>query len=98
MNTNRFYSAFNVLKWYVEEKHECTIVNYTVRQRYNHCVIWVAPNENNITHFVCDKLSPTQFVIRWYGGDELEYEQLGSTSYDFVDVNTPPDVVTVDTD
>ena len=30
--------------------------------------------------------------------DELEYEQLGSTAYDFLDVNTPPDVVTINTD
>lgn len=97
MDTNRFYSAFNVLKWYID-KQEYTIVNYTVRQKYNRCVMWIAPNESNITHLTCDKIAPTQFIIRWYGGDELEYQEIGNTSYDFIDVNTPPDVVTINTD
>lgn len=82
---NTYYSAFDVLKSYIKSQ-ELTIVNYTVKQRYTHCTMWVAPNEGNITHFVCDKVSPTQFIIYWYGED---YAQLGQTSFDFVDVNTP---------
>lgn len=90
MNTNRFYSAYNVLHWFITSVQEQTVVNYTVRQRYTHCTMWVADNDANITHYNCDKLSPTEFVIRWYGGEADNYAQLGSTAYDFTDINTPP--------
>ena len=84
---NTFYTAFEVLKRYIETVQELTIVNFTLRHLANRCVIWVADNDQNITHFVCEKHSPTQFLI--YGYDN-NYEQVVQTSYDYADVNTPP--------
>lgn len=82
---NTFYSAFDVLKSYIK-KQGLTIVNYSVKQRYNYCIMWVAPNDSDITHFVCRKVGPLQFMLNWYGED---YAEIGNTSFEFSDVNTP---------
>ena len=84
---NTFYTAFSVLKRYIEEVQELTPVNFTSTEIYNRCVIWVEDNDRNLTHFICEKHSPTHFVI--YGYDN-EYTQVVQTSYDYADVNTPP--------
>lgn len=84
---NTFYTAFEVLKRYIETVQELTIVNFTLKHMTNRCVIWVADNDQDITHFVCEKHSPTHFVIYGYGND---YAQVVQTSYDYADVNTPP--------
>ena len=84
---NTFYTAFSVLKKYVEEVQELTPVNFTATEINSRCVIWVEDNEQGLTHFICEKHSPTHFVI--YGYDN-EYTQAVQTSYDYADVNTPP--------
>lgn len=48
--------------------------------------MWVAPNDSDITHFVCRKVGPLQFMLNWYGED---YAEIGNTSFEFSDVNTP---------
>lgn len=84
---NTFYTAFEVLKRYIETVQELTIVNFTLKHMTNRCVIWVADNDQDITHFICEKHSPTNFII--YGYDN-NYAQVVQTSYDYADVNTPP--------
>ncbi|MBP5362729.1 MAG: hypothetical protein J6Y71_06905 [Ruminococcus sp.] len=84
---NTFYTAFEVLKRYIETVQELTIVNFTLKHMTNRCVIWVADNDQDITHFICEKHSPTHFVIYGYDND---YAQVVQTSYDYADVNTPP--------
>ena len=84
---NTFYTAFSVLKRYIEEVQELTPVNFTSTQINERCIIWVEDNDRDLTHFICEKHSPTHFVI--YGYDN-EYTQAVFTSYDYADVNTPP--------
>lgn len=84
---NTFYTAFSVLKRYIEEVQELTPVNFTSTQLNERCIIWVEDNDRDLTHFICEKHSPTHFVI--YGYDN-EYTQAVFTSYDYADVNTPP--------
>ena len=84
---NTFYTAFSVLKRYVEEVQKLTIVNFTATQLNKRCIIWVEDNDQGITHFICEKHSPTQFIIYGYDND---YTQVVQTSYDYADVNTPP--------
>lgn len=82
---NTYYSAFEVGKKYVEGLG-LSMVNFTLRQVTNRVTIWVADNEAGYTHFVVQKLSPTQFII-W--GYDNEYTQKSYTSFDYADVNTP---------
>lgn len=84
---NTFYTAFDVLNRYVKQQG-LTIVNFSLQEQSpDRVVIWVENNESKITHFVCIKLSCTQFLIWGYNS---EYEQVLATGYDFADVNTPP--------
>ena len=82
---NTFYTAFDVLKRYIEGL-ELTIVNFTPQPFYNRCIMWVEENASGYTHFICEKHSPTQFVIYGYNNDG---EQTLCTGYDYADVNTP---------
>lgn len=92
---NRYYTAFGVLKKFLSD-HGYEISNFDlIRQATDRVVIWVeqgtglidgVQNSGDITHFVCVKLSPTQFEIWGYFGN---YQQAYRTSFDFVDVNTP---------
>lgn len=88
---NTFYTPFQVLKHYVTEVKELSITNFAPRATLRRCVMWVAENDSGFTHFVCEQLSRTQFVIWGYGNDYAEIER---TSFDYADVNTPPDLQT----
>lgn len=83
---NRYYTAYGVLKKYLDDNNY-VISNFSlIRQAVDRVIIWVDDNELNATHFICVKLSPTQFQIWGYNGN---YQQVFSTSFDFADVNTP---------
>lgn len=83
---NTFYTAFSVLHDYIE-KQGLTVVNFAMNDcSPDHVVMWVTENGAGITHFTCDKISPTQFLLFWYGSD---YAEIGRTSFDYADVNTP---------
>lgn len=86
MGSNTYFSAYQVLKRYITDTMELTPVNYSTRSRYCYCTMWVEQNDSNISHFICEKKSPTQFLIWWYDND---YKELGRTSFDYADVNTP---------
>lgn len=85
--SNTFYSCFSVLEMICRQR-ELSIVNVSL-QDYSpdRVAVWVAENEQEITSIICLKVSPTQFLVWFYGN---EYEQVESTSYNFADVNTPP--------
>lgn len=84
---NTFYTAFQVLKDYIE-KEGYTISNFSLMGNApDRVVIWVAENEKGITHFVCVKMGCTQFLIWGYSND---YSQVIATGFDYADVNTPP--------
>lgn len=84
---NTFYTAYNVLKKYISEQG-LEIVNFSlIKQAPDRVVIWVEDNDKGITHYVCVKMSCTQFLI-W--GYDNNYEEKISTSFDYADVNTPP--------
>lgn len=87
---NTFYSAFQVLKKYIED-NDMVITNYTPQPFYSRCVMWVSENAGGYSHFVCEKKSPTQFTIYGFNG---QYEQILFTGYDFADVNTPEQLLT----
>lgn len=91
---NTFYTAFEVLKRYIESL-ELTITNFTPQPFYNRSVMWVAANDSGYTHFICEKHSPTQFVIYGYNNDG---EQTLSTGFDYADVNTPAEIQAASTD
>lgn len=83
---NTFYTAYSVLKSYIQ-KHGYKIINFSLRgQAPDRVVIWVEENDNKVTHFVCIKMSCTQFLIWGYNND---YEQIIATGFDYADVNTP---------
>lgn len=89
---NTFYTAFSVLKSYIE-KQGLTIVNFAMQEcSPDRVVMWVTENGAGITHFVCMKVSPTQFLLWWYGND---YTELGHTSFDYADTNTPDTIQNV---
>jgi hypothetical protein len=84
---NTFYSPYSVLKKYIQDVQNLEIVNFSLLQQSpNRIVMWVADNDKNLTHFVCVKMSSTQFLIWGYNNN---YEQVINTSYDYADVNTP---------
>lgn len=83
---NTFYTALSVLKNYIQ-KHGYEIINFSLQgQAPDRVVMWVAENENHVTHFVCIKMSCTQFLLWGYGNN---YEEVLHTSFDYADVNTP---------
>lgn len=83
---NTFYTAFSVLKDYID-KQGLTVVNFALQdQSPDRVVIWVTENQQGISHFVCMKVSPTQFLLWWY---DNQYTEMGHTSFDYADVNTP---------
>lgn len=83
---NTFYTAYSVLKGYIE-KQELSIINFSLlKQSPDRVVIWVEDNLQQITHYVCVKMSCTQFLIWGYNNN---YEQVVSTGFDYADVNTP---------
>lgn len=83
---NTYYSAYSVLKNYVD-KQGLKIVNFSlIKQSPDRVTMWVEDNDRNITHLVCIKMSCTQFLIWGYNND---YEQIISTGFDYADVNTP---------
>lgn len=84
---NTFYTAYSVLKTYLD-KHDYEIVNLSlINQAVDRVVIWVnAPDDEAPTHFVCLKISTTQFLIWGYKSD---YTEVLHTSFSFADVNTP---------
>lgn len=93
--SNRYYTAYGVLKKFIDD-HSYVISNFDlIKQATDRVIIWVEDNtgsidgvtdSEHITHFVCVKLSPTQFEIWGYLGN---YSQAYRTSFDFADVNTP---------
>lgn len=84
---NTFYTAFDVLKKYITEVQKLEISTFSLMgQAPDRVIIWVTENEKNFTHFVCIKMSCTQFLI-W--GYDNNYQQILSTGYDYADVNTP---------
>lgn len=86
METNRIYTAYSVLKKYIDD-HGYTITNYSLlKQSPDRVIMWVDENPEHHTHFVCIKMSCTQFLIWGYGED---YKQSLYTSFDFADQNTP---------
>ena len=92
---NTFYTPFQVLNHYVTEVKNLTVTNIAPRVYPQSCAIWVAENEQGITHFICRQLSRTQFVIWAYDNN---YAEIEVTSFDYADVNTPPDLQTVSND
>lgn len=83
---NTFYTALSVLENYIH-KNSYKIINFSLQgQAPDRVVMWVEENEKQVTHFVCVKMSCTQFLIWGYGNN---YEQVISTSFDYADVNTP---------
>lgn len=89
---NTFYTAFSVLKSYID-KQGLTVVNFAMQEcSLDRIVMWVDENGAGITHFVCMKVSPTQFLLWWYGSD---YAEIGRTSLDYADVNTPETIQSV---
>lgn len=68
-----YYSAFDVLKKYLEQNHY-VISNFNLMfQRPDNVLIWVDnQNPKKATHFVCEKNSPTQFLIWGYIEDGTE--------------------------
>ena len=97
---NRYYTAYGVLKMFLED-HSYQITNFdTIHQAVDRVIMWTmngtghidgVENSDQITHFVCVKLAPTQFQIWGYFGN---YEQAYMTSFDYADVNTPRDLAT----
>lgn len=92
---NRYYTAFGVLENFMKD-HGYKIVNFSlINQAVDRVIIWNehgyghidgVEDSENITHFICVKLAPTQFQIWGYLGN---YQQCYNTSFDFSDVNTP---------
>lgn len=92
---NRYYTAYGVLKQFLN-KYSYVISNFSlIRQAVDRVCIWVedttgvipgVADSEHITHFICVKLSPTQFQIWGYFSN---YSQAYMTSFDFADVNTP---------
>lgn len=88
---NTFYTAYAVLKKWIED-NGLTIVNFSMQQcSTDRVVMWVDENGAGYTHFVCIKISPTQFLLWGYGSD---YQELLHTSFYYADVNTPPNMQT----
>ncbi len=86
---NTFYTAFSVLRHYIEALN-LTVANFSLAENApDRVVIWVEENDRNITHLVCIKMSCTQFLIWGYGNN---YEEVLHTSFDYADVNTPPNL------
>lgn len=92
---NTFYNAFQVLKHYVTEVKELTVTAYAPREKLTRCIMWVAENDGGYSHFICEQLSRTQFQIWAYDG---EYAEIERTSFDYADVNTPPDLQSLSND
>ena len=89
---NTFYTAFSVLKDYIT-KQGLEIVNFAMQDcSPDRVVMWVTENGAGITHYVCRKVSPTQFLLWWYGSD---YAEIGRTSFDYADANTPSSIRSV---
>lgn len=83
---NTFYTAFDVLKRYINSQG-LEIVNFSLQhQAPDRVVMWVEDNDKGFTHFVCVKMSCTQFLI-W--GYDNNYSEKLATSFDYADVNTP---------
>lgn len=75
-----YYNAYDVLKDYIKERG-FEIRNFNlIKQRPDHVIIWVEKPENEITHFVCQKNSPTQFFIWGYNSNG---QQAYHTSFSF---------------
>lgn len=86
---NTFYTAFSVLKHYIKSLN-LSIANFSLAENApDRVVIWVEENAQGITHLVCIKMSCTQFLIWGYGNN---YEEVIHTSFDYADVNTPPNL------
>lgn len=89
---NTFYTAFSVLKDYIT-KQGLEIVNFAMQDcSPDRVVMWVTENGAGITHYVCMKVSPTQFLLWWYGSG---YAEIGRTSFDYADANTPSSIQSV---
>lgn len=83
---NTFYTAFDVLKKYIERTGHTISFFSLSEQSPDRVVMWVEENVEEITHFVCAKMSCTQFLI-W--GYDNNFRQVISTGFDYADVNTP---------
>ena len=89
---NTFYTAYSVLKKWIDD-NGLTIVNFSMQQcSPDRVVMWVQENAAGYTHFVCVKISPTQFLLWGYGDD---YTEKLHTSFDYADVNTPENLQSV---
>lgn len=86
---NTVFGVFTVLKDYVTKTKELTITAYAPRVCLNTCKVWVAENAGGFVSFTCIQRTPTLFEIFGYNG---EYQQIEQTSFDFADVDTPPDL------
>lgn len=76
-----YYNAFDVLKKWLEENNYIITNFELMRQRPDNVLIWVDNNNSlSATHFVCEKNSPTQFLIWGYNEDG---EQIYNTSLSF---------------
>ncbi len=86
---NTFYTAFSVLRNYIDALNLTVEIFSLAENAPDSVVIWVEENDRNITHLVCIKMSCTQFLIWGYGNN---YEEVLHTSFDYADVNTPPNL------
>lgn len=85
---NTFYTAFKVLKNFVETEKGYTVNNFGFPDNcITKCMIWVNENADNVTRLFCKQLSPTTFVIIAFDG---LYSMVYITAKDYTDVNTPP--------
>lgn len=92
---NRYYTAYGVLRKFMDD-HGYVISNFSlIKQAVDRVCIWNesgyghidgVEDSDQITHFICVKMSPTQFQIWGYLGN---YQQCFNTSFDYSDVNTP---------
>lgn len=92
---NRYFTAYGVLKKFMAD-NGYVVGNFSlIKQAVDRVIIWCesgyghidgVEHSEDITHFICVKLAPTQFQIWGYLSD---YSQCYVTSFDFADVNTP---------
>lgn len=90
---NTVYTAFDVLKHYIESKGLKLSYMVLNRQSPSRVEMWVEENEQNIVNFVCIQESATQFLIWGYADD---YSQILATSFNYADVNTPLGIKKID--
>lgn len=73
INYDTYYTAFSVLKQYLEKKGY-TVNNVNLyEQSPDRVVMWIDENSNGCTHCICIKCSYTQFLIWEYdnNGNEI---------------------------